>query len=395
MKKLSRWIAVCLCSLVFTGLAALRAEAAPLDEILNYTITVDVNEDATLNMKYHIEWLVLDSDSEGPLEWVQIGTPNNHSKDYIALSDTIKSISHISSGGSYAKITLKQKYYEGQKVSFDFQITQDYMYEMNRLEDGYTTYELTPGWFDDIAVDNLTVYWNSDKLHSWTPGCEIDKGYHSWTVKLKPGEKTRICVTYPNDAFAFAADKYVKNNGSFQHEGEILALVSAFTIGLAAIITLVGLANQSYREHSGLGAYQTEVTRTRIEYHRLCPSCGGVRKAGEDYCQFCGNNMVKSKEVLSEIKVRPEDQEAMKHDKEGLYPYSAIPNTYVRVNVTKTPRRSGTTRSGRSRSSCAHSSCACACACACAGGGRAGCSAKNFYRTGLKLRQLERRSGKK
>lgn len=36
-------------------------------------------------------------------------------------------------------------------------------------------------------------------------------------------------------------------------------------------------------------------------------------------------------------------------------------------------------------SSCAHSSCACAhscaCACACAGGGRAGCSAKDFYNT--------------
>lgn len=32
-------------------------------------------------------------------------------------------------------------------------------------------------------------------------------------------------------------------------------------------------------------------------------------------------------------------------------------------------------------SSCAHSSCvsSCACACACAGGGRAGCSVKDFY----------------
>ena len=33
------------------------AWAAPgdLDEIVDYTITVDVNDDATLNMEYHIE----------------------------------------------------------------------------------------------------------------------------------------------------------------------------------------------------------------------------------------------------------------------------------------------------------------------------------------------------
>ena len=38
------------------------------------------------------------------------------------------------------------------------------------------------------------------------------------------------------------------------------------------------------------------------------------------------------------------------------------------------------TRSGGCvRSSCACASCACACACACAGGGRAGCSKKDFY----------------
>lgn len=36
------------------------------------------------------------------------------------------------------------------------------------------------------------------------------------------------------------------------------------------------------------------------------------------------------------------------------------------------------------------SSCACACACACAGGGRAGCSAKNFYGATVPLRELEK-----
>ena len=56
-----------------------RASASgDLDEILEYAITVDVNEDGTLNMFYHIRWKVLDSTTEGPLEWVQIGVPNKH-----------------------------------------------------------------------------------------------------------------------------------------------------------------------------------------------------------------------------------------------------------------------------------------------------------------------------
>ena len=36
-----------------------KAQAAPTDEILNFTITVDVNDDASLLMTYHIEWKVL------------------------------------------------------------------------------------------------------------------------------------------------------------------------------------------------------------------------------------------------------------------------------------------------------------------------------------------------
>ena len=32
--------------------------------------------------------------------------------------------------------------------------------------------------------------------------------------------------------------------------------------------------------------------------------------------------------------------------------------------------------------------CACACACACAGGGRAGCSMKDFYHTNLKSEKV-------
>ena len=53
------------------------AYADATDEILDFTITVDVNEDASLNMVYHIEWLVLD-DSIGELEWIDLGMPNSN-----------------------------------------------------------------------------------------------------------------------------------------------------------------------------------------------------------------------------------------------------------------------------------------------------------------------------
>ena len=37
-----------------------------------------------------------------------------------------------------------------------------------------------------------------------------------------------------------------------------------------------------------------------------------------------------------------------------------------------------------------HSSCACACACACAGGGRAGCSRKDFYNTNIQTIRIRK-----
>ena len=75
-------------------------------------------------------------------------------------------------------------------------------------------------------------------------------------------------------------------------------------------------------------------------------------------------------------------REVMKYKTNGTYNYSSDPNVFVRVNV----RRVSVPRSHSSHhGSCAHSSCACACASA--GGGRAGCSSKDFYK-GPSLEQI-------
>ena len=95
--------------LVFVFLP-LTALAAPLDEIQEYDITVDVRDDGTLDIKYHIVWKVLDSDAEGPLKWVKIGIPNRHVDEIKALSDNIKKIKYSDNGGDFVRIDFKESY---------------------------------------------------------------------------------------------------------------------------------------------------------------------------------------------------------------------------------------------------------------------------------------------
>ena len=76
--KLRLFIALLTFALVAAMPLSQAWASGDLDEILAYDITVDVNEDATLTMVYHIEWKVLDSTSDGPLTWVRVGIPNKH-----------------------------------------------------------------------------------------------------------------------------------------------------------------------------------------------------------------------------------------------------------------------------------------------------------------------------
>ena len=93
-------IFIVLCAVISLILCS-GVSAADLDEIVGYEITVDVNEDATLTMVYMIDWKVLDSTSEGPLSWVQVGIPNNHYVSYRPLTETIDDISFSSSSGGF------------------------------------------------------------------------------------------------------------------------------------------------------------------------------------------------------------------------------------------------------------------------------------------------------
>ncbi len=424
IKKIS---ALFLCLLIVFASASFAFAASPTDEIINYLIVADVNDDGTVTLGYHIDWKVLVSDGIGPLEDVKVGIPNKMYVDYYGVSETVESISYESDyGNSIMHIYLDRPYYAGETVSFEFVVVQDYMYEMNALTEGETLYWFMPGWFDEIAVDSLVVAWNTDKASSWSSGAYITDGYAVWSTSLKAGEKYEIKVSYPNDAFMFDESKSYNNVNGGGNEPDysgftfidlILGIMGLFLFFVLPFIVLAKIVKAIYNRTSGFasGETKTKVTRTKVEYYPNCPGCGAVRKEGQTVCEYCGRSLVKSEEIIKEEEVKGEDKAALKYKTNGEYHYGSDPNVFVRVNVVHVPvshssssRSSSSSHSSSSRSSssshssCAHSSCACACAscacacaCACAGGGRAGCSTKDFYNTKLKLRQLEMKAKKK
>ncbi len=387
------------------------AAAKATDEILNYTITVDVQDDATLIMQYHIDWKVLD-DSIGKVSWLEIGIPNSHYISCDPVSSNIDRIEmKITSYESLAVVYFTKEYKEDEIISFDFLLVQDFMYEMNVLKEGETVYYFTPGWFPGVAIDELVIDWNADKAIANSHGATPENGRLIWKGSLSEGAKFgEISVTYPSDAFGFDSSKTVRSDGSYSDgndnssdsdDGSALLGFAVLVLIVTVIVRAVKKAND-YTSGSGFNSATTtkkKITRTLIKYYPTCPGCGAARPENAETCEYCGRSFIESEEVVEEKEIKNPEQ----YKNEGTFRYGSSPNTYVRVHVTHIPVVSSPSRSRSScaHSSCAHSSCACAhscacaCACACAGGGRAGCSTKDFYNTNLKLSQLKRRIEKK
>ncbi len=405
MKKYRAFLILVLCLGLLIPALSLRAQAKDLDEIQKYTIQVDVNDNGTLHMIYHVDWLVLDSDSEGPLEWVKIGIPNSHYQGLTGRSAAVRKISDMHEyGETFARIDLDRKYYAGEVAVIEFELDQDYMYQVDMMTEGETVYSLTPGWFDDIRVDEMTIRWNADKTLSYSPACTVEDGYLTWSKPLAKGEIYNVSVTYPNSAYGFDTSKQIISGTDDGGEGGGDGIASVFG-GLMALLFIalpialpILFAVQRYKQSANLTGGQKKITRTKVEYYPVCQGCGAARPEGANNCAYCGRSFIKSEEVVEEKDIPAEEKELRRKTTNGLYRYSHDPNTYIRVNVINVPvvrshpvSHSSSRSSGSSSrsSSCFHSSCACACACACAGGGRAGCTTKDFYNTDLKLRQLE------
>ncbi len=295
------------CLIIIVALPV-NAATMPLDEIQDYTITVNMRPDGTMDIRYYVEWKVLDDTKEGPLEWVKIGNPNKHVDQITALSDNIKNIQYTSDGGSYIRIDFDRAYYKDEIIIFDYTIHQSYMYIIEK-DSHICRYSFTPGWFEEIEVKNITIKWSADNVIESTAQ-KNEEGYLIWNSSLGMGERLNASVKYNLDTFTTNEKEQYTEDAGGSKTGKILLIVIVVILAviIIAIILVAIFGGDDYDSHGG--------------FH------GGRHST-----------------------------------------------VFV------------------SHSSCARSSCACvscACACACAGGGRAGCSKKDFYKTNVKVEDIKK-----
>lgn len=331
------------------------ADDGDMDYIPDYFVTVDLREDGSADIVYDITWQVIDGDQTDYLSWVKIGLPNAYAEDLTPLTDTISDLQYTGDGGSYAKVVFARRYYSPEvaaqnggesRVRFAFSVHQSHLFTLN--DDGTATFEFTPGWFDDLVVERMQVRWRGGDGFVADNSSEED-GYLIWEFgPMGHGQSADVHVTVPvttaetfdPDAQLTAAD-YDDGGMTADEMIGILTVVIALLIFVAALIIIVG---------------------------SMTPDWGGGFGSGLDPDDwFWYTNGVHTIHVART---------------------APPPKGYTRTDPPKNYHTGGGSSRGggvgRHNSGCA-SSCACACAsscacaCACAGGGRAGCTAKDFY----------------
>jgi len=274
------------------------AYAVDLDEIENFVVTVDPRmNDSSLDIQYEITWKVLDSTTEGPLTWVQIGTPNSSFDNPTAISDNIQKISKYN--GSYVKVIFKKAYKAGESVTFKYSIHQP---NMCKVSGNICKFEFTPAWFTDIKVDNLTIKWNADKVKKSDNKSQEDN-YLVWNKKnMKKGEKLTAKIEYNKSAFS--AIKTTKTNTSISN---MVWIVSITFIVIAILAAFLGGGGGGYYGHSGFygGRYGSRyyggcVHSCACACASSCASscacaCAGSGRAGCSRKDFYGTNITTKK----------------------------------------------------------------------------------------------------
>jgi hypothetical protein len=312
--------------------AAVLSADGYLDEIQRYVITVDMRADGTMDMLYHFEWKVLDDTSEGPLEWVKIGIANSSADEFQAVSGNIRSINYFYEGGDYVRIDFDRSYYADEIITFEFSIHQANIFKTDTTVNK-NRYHFVPGWFDEIAVKEMTIRWNKENvLTSDAP--DTDGNYLVWTQLLEPGATCQANVTY---------------------------LEGTFTTSESTPSTATGYSQVTEPEN-----YETIFTN-------YDPEQSGSGSSGIPFLPviaFFG--------AVGFIIYRAVNRSSNDDGYHGGF---------------GGPRYFGGGGGGIRSCACAsHCACAssCACACACAGGGRAGCSAKEFYGVKMKMEELKK-----
>lgn len=275
-----------------------RSYAIDLDKIVNYEVTVDPRmNDGSLDITYEITWKVLDDTIQGPLEWVQIGTPNEHFDYPTALTQNIKSITAYN--GSYVKIVFDKKYYAGEEIKFKYKIHQSYMYKISW---GNCKYSFTPAWFTDARIDNMTIKWNKDSVKSSNTKNKEDN-YLVWNkTDMDKGEKLTVNVKYNKSAFGYL--NVYKQSSKITSSYSTIYIIIIVIVIIIYLISLIG--GGGYYGHRGFygGYYGGYYGRSCACVHSSCVSscasscacaCAGSGRAGCSKKDFYGTKINKNK----------------------------------------------------------------------------------------------------
>jgi hypothetical protein len=288
---------------------------------------------------------------------VEIGIPNKNLEDVRGLTENIDDIYR---SGDYIDVYFDEEYEEGDVVDFAFSFRQHCMFDH---ASGQLTYVFTPGWFDEIQVGKCTILWAADGVQSGDYGDVItdDEGqaYYVWTASLDYGQQLTATIEYNDSAFDWQQEMdYIQQ----KQQAARRQVVTVLLVLLSVVILIILL----YELFGGKYCY---TRRSGVYYYHLTKK--GNLAPGPD----------------SEVKKKIDRQIKKKENTDSrTVGGHSISNRVVSGHYIAQREAAGhavASRNSGGHSSGGGSSCACACACACAGGGRAGCSRKDFYGTKL------------
>lgn len=374
MHRLTIWLAALLCC-VLTSLSAFAAdsELAPyaedgdMDYIQNYVVTVDLREDGSADITYDIDWQVIDGGLTDYLSWVKIGLANSHVDELTPLTDTISDLQYSDDGGSYAKVVFARRYYSPEiaaqnggesNVHFAFSVHQSHLFTRN--DDGTANFTFTPGWFDDLSVGNMQIRWkNGEGFLADNTG--VDGDYLTWDFgPLTHGQAAKVHVTVPitySEGYAADAAMTAEDYGA---SGADFDDVASGILTVVFILVFFGIC------------FYAVASRT--------PTWGGGFGVGIDPADwFWYTNGI---HTIRRARTAPPPPGYHRTDPPKNFQPGGGSSRGGGVG-----RRSDGGNDHHFTCACACAS-SCACACACAGGGRAGCSVKDFYT--VKLPRPER-----
>ena len=332
MKKIITFFSILLLFVVCLMPSSNAYTSHPLDEIESFDIYAHVRDDATIDFTYEIKWKVLDSSEEG-VTWIYVGVPNKYCDEVKGLSSSIKKAYYKISNSTDTTIRcdLNKEYMEGEIIDIKFSFHQTHMFTYDEdipTNTKLVTYKYIPGWFDEIEVKRITIHWEKENVYFDDAKEETDK-YYIWEASLPQGGKTKVQVSYDEKTFP-----NINSNDTYKEkytkDYSDLRFFMWIIICIIAFFTLLSILNRIFRKPS---------------YYRT----------------------------------------------RGFYPYGRrffYRNYYYGVDNRGTRKTNPYVSSGGSHGSHSGHSCACACACACAGGGRAGCSKKDFYKGNIEIEDL-------